>query len=202
MASEEQNYSLLQHDDKAASQESLYAPRKSHSTRFIHLLKSNTSILTLLILSIVTNILLSSLFVIFGLQSIWKKHETPQTSYVDISPYGKMTIEEEPLRVSSDVLTFPIAGLARQPSFKFPYASGYGPTEITNHSLADELWEAIEIDPGIVAIPLDWAEEHNIAETQPFPWDSSKGLYVINAFHNIHCLVSDSLFLFLTQNSR
>ena len=54
---------------------------------------------------------------------------------------------------------------------------------------ADEMWEAIDIDPGIVAVPLDWAEEHNLAETQVFPWDQTKGIYVVNAFHSVHCLV-------------
>ena len=82
------------------------------------------------------------------------------------------------------------AQLARQPSFRFPYSSGYGPTEVENHRLADERWEAIDIDPGIVAVPLGWAEEHNLAESQPFPWDPDKRLYVISAFHTIHCLVS------------
>ena len=86
-------------------------------------------------------------------------------------------------------LTPTAAGLARQPSYKFPYSTGYGPLEATNHTYADEIWEAIDIDPGIVAVPLDWAEEHNLAETQPFPWDQTKGLYVVNAFHSIHCLV-------------
>lgn len=47
------------------------------------------------------------------------------------------------------------AGLVHEPSFKFPYSTGYGPLEATNHTLADELWEAIDIDPGIVAVPLD-----------------------------------------------
>ena len=81
-----------------------------------------------------------------------------------------------------------LAGLVRDPSVHFPYSTGYGP-EITNHSLADERWEAIDINAGIVAISDEWATEHNLPPTQRFPWDSSKGVYTLSAFHTLHCLV-------------
>ena len=80
------------------------------------------------------------------------------------------------------------AGLDYDPSVEFPYSTGYGP-EVTNHSLLDERWEAIDINPGVVAISDDWAAEHNLAPTQRFPWDDSKGVYLLTAFHTLHCLV-------------
>lgn len=74
------------------------------------------------------------------------------------------------------------------PTAPFPYSTGYGPKEATNHSYADELWESIDIDAGVVALPHGWAAQHNLAPSQPFPWDKSKGVYVINSFHTLHCL--------------
>lgn len=80
------------------------------------------------------------------------------------------------------------AGLSPDPSVRFPYSTGYGP-EVTNHSLLDERWEAIDINPGVVALSDEWAVEHNLAPTQRFPWDASKGVYLLTAFHTLHCLV-------------
>lgn len=90
-----------------------------------------------------------------------------------------------------------LAGLSLDKSVAFPYSTGFGP-EVTNHSLLDERWEAIDINPGVVAIPDDWADEHNLAPTQRFPWDTSKGVYLLTAFHTLHCLVSE---LVPTQSS-
>lgn len=80
------------------------------------------------------------------------------------------------------------AELSRDISARFPYLTGYGP-EVTNHSLLNEVWEAIDINHGVVAISDNWANEHNLAPTQRFPWDPSKGVYLLTAFHTLHCLV-------------
>ena len=81
-----------------------------------------------------------------------------------------------------------LVGLSRDPAVRFPWSTGYGP-EITNHSLADERWEALNINSGIVAIPDGWATKNNLPPTQRFPWDTTKGVYTVSAFHTLHCLV-------------
>ena len=48
----------------------------------------------------------------------------------------------------------------------------------------------MDTNPGIVALPNDM----HLGTTDPFPWDTSKGLYVMNSCHSLHCLVLLSLF--------
>lgn len=60
-----------------------------------------------------------------------------------------------------------------------------------NQTLADELWEALgaEIDTGFIAVPDEWSAAKGLLEAQRFPWDTSKGIYLLNGQHNLHCLV-------------
>ena len=61
-----------------------------------------------------------------------------------------------------------------------------------NQSIADEVWESPLLIPetGLVAMSDDWVTSKGLPRAQRFPWDKSKGLYVLNGFHNMHCLVS------------
>lgn len=54
----------------------------------------------------------------------------------------------------------------------------------------DHLWDQIDIDSGIVAVPKIWAKEKGLPEGTTFPWDTDKSLYFVNAYHSLHCLVS------------
>ena len=58
-----------------------------------------------------------------------------------------------------------------------------------NNTLADYLWDALDTDPVTVAISDVWAKQHHLPQSIRFPWDDSKGLYYIKAFHQLHCLV-------------
>ena len=53
----------------------------------------------------------------------------------------------------------------------------------------NEAWEALSYDLGSVAIDYEEAEALRLPRAQPFPWDYSKGLYFLNAYHSLHCLV-------------
>ena len=59
-----------------------------------------------------------------------------------------------------------------------------------NETLSDELWEALDTSPIAVALDDGWVEKHNLPKGTRFPWDHSKGMYFIKAFHQMHCLVS------------
>ncbi|KAI6090600.1 hypothetical protein F4821DRAFT_20904 [Hypoxylon rubiginosum] len=52
----------------------------------------------------------------------------------------------------------------------------------------DHLWDQIDIDSGIVAVPKIWAKEKGLPEGTTFPWDTDKSLYFVNAYHSLHCL--------------
>lgn len=60
-----------------------------------------------------------------------------------------------------------------------------------NETLMDELWENLDVSPIVVALSHEYAEEHGLARSAPFPWDDEKGIYHIKVFHQLHCLVSD-----------
>jgi hypothetical protein len=56
---------------------------------------------------------------------------------------------------------------------------------LSNMTALDELWDGMDVNPGVIALPHD----NSLATTQDFPWDKSKGLYMLNSYHNLHCLV-------------
>ena len=59
----------------------------------------------------------------------------------------------------------------------------------SNTTLSDELWEAIDSSPVVVALSDSYAAEHNLEKSARFPWDDEKGIYHVKAFHHLHCLV-------------
>ncbi|KAI0376694.1 hypothetical protein F5Y04DRAFT_285637 [Hypomontagnella monticulosa] len=62
------------------------------------------------------------------------------------------------------------------------------PYSSDNETLQDELWYNINVDAAVVALPDDWASQHGLRKAQRFPWDQSKGIYILHGFHNLHCL--------------
>ena len=89
--------------------------------------------------------------------------------------------------VSGQLTTYP-AGLEYTMSIPFEWHTGYNGE---NQTLANELWDALgaEIDSGFIAVPDDWSSSKGLSPAQRFPWDTSKGIYLVNANHNLHCLV-------------
>ena len=61
----------------------------------------------------------------------------------------------------------------------------------SSHNLTEvrELWEAISIDDGMVALPDTFVATMGLPKAQRFPWDEKKGLYFLHGYHNLHCLV-------------
>jgi Mycotoxin biosynthesis protein UstYa len=57
-----------------------------------------------------------------------------------------------------------------------------------NDTLQSQLWQSINIDAGVVALSDAWAAQHGLRSAQRFPWDASKGIYLLHGFHNLHCL--------------
>ncbi|KAF5873482.1 uncharacterized protein Bfra_004943 [Botrytis fragariae] len=67
------------------------------------------------------------------------------------------------------------------------------PKAWTSNSGANEtdqefLWDETSYDRGQIALADDYAKEMGLPRAQRFPWDQSKGIYLINAYHNIHCV--------------
>ncbi len=189
---QEEIYRLLQDQTECGSKESLSDCQslKSHQdpdASLVDRLKAQTkgrsTAIPLLILSGVINVLLVALLISYSLDSSLLTQKENRADSVNSSPYGQTVYLQKGAIANS-----PPAGLTLSESVEFPYSTGYGP-EVTNHSLLDDRWEAIDINSGVVAITDEWASEHNLAPTQRFPWDTSKGVYLITAFHTLHCLV-------------
>ncbi|KAL9055319.1 MAG: hypothetical protein Q9162_003626 [Coniocarpon cinnabarinum] len=182
-------YSLLRNETCSGKNETLSGcedfstqgePRYGPGNRLRAVAALKSVLLPLLILSSVANIIQALL-----LTSSWHNfiHHT----------------QPNPGAISSDVSAY--AELRLDPNVHFPYSTGYGP-EVTNHSLLDERWEAIDINAGVVAMSDDWAFEHNLAPTQRFPWDPSKGVYLLTAFHTLHCLKNIHRILYDAHHGR
>ena len=69
---------------------------------------------------------------------------------------------------------------------EIPWMTKYGNTNLTEAAV---IWEDISFDAGMVALDHAWAEAKGIPQAQNFPWDKSKGLFVLNGYHSLHCLV-------------
>ena len=59
-----------------------------------------------------------------------------------------------------------------------------------NHSDSDDLWDAIDPSHGFVAVDREWAAKQQWPVTMYLPSDHSKGVYLLEAYHQLHCLVS------------
>nr|POE85459.1 phenylalanine aminomutase (l-beta-phenylalanine forming) [Quercus suber] len=53
---------------------------------------------------------------------------------------------------------------------------------------SDEHWEAISIDPAVIAVSPEWAASQGLPPSWTFPWDTTKQMYFIKVFHQLHCL--------------
>jgi hypothetical protein len=79
-----------------------------------------------------------------------------------------------------------LAGLQRE----IPIAI-HADTEYTqkNVTAITELWQKLSGDPGVVALPDSFVEEKHLPRAMRFPWDETRGVYLLAGFHNLHCLV-------------
>lgn len=72
-----------------------------------------------------------------------------------------------------------------------PYTwwSRYSSADAEKAPIIDQAWDAIIPAHGIVAVDRQWAAEKQLPASMNLPSDSSKGVYIIDAYHQIHCLV-------------
>lgn len=58
-----------------------------------------------------------------------------------------------------------------------------------NHTESDHLWDAINPAHGIIAVDHQWATENHWPNAMDLPDDPTKGVYLLEAYHHLHCLV-------------
>ena len=58
-----------------------------------------------------------------------------------------------------------------------------------NATLSDTLWQALHPAHGVIAMPKTWAVSKQLPTSMDLPSDSSKSVYILEAYHHLHCLV-------------
>ena len=58
-----------------------------------------------------------------------------------------------------------------------------------DRTTANKAWDSYTIN-GFVALPNSWLEDRHQPLGRPMPGDPEKGIYVVDGFHQLHCLVS------------
>ena len=62
------------------------------------------------------------------------------------------------------------------------YTSIYSSDDPADEEAVNAAWDQIVPAHGIVAVDHVWAAEHNLPDSMSLPSDSSKGVYIIDAF--------------------
>jgi len=57
--------------------------------------------------------------------------------------------------------------------------------------VVDAAWDRSIVN-GFVALPLSWLNDRQWPAARPMPGDPLKGIYVVDGFHQMHCLVCHS----------
>ncbi|KAK2589607.1 hypothetical protein QQS21_012716 [Conoideocrella luteorostrata] len=77
------------------------------------------------------------------------------------------------------------AHISRSRQEPYVYLTEYSST---NETVQDKAWMSIDDDLAVVALSDDYARAHDLRIAQRFPWDQTKGLYILHGIHNLHCL--------------
>ncbi|TVY43228.1 Phenylalanine aminomutase (L-beta-phenylalanine forming) [Lachnellula occidentalis] len=73
-------------------------------------------------------------------------------------------------------------------------------TALNSTEERDRLWNALDVSAGSIAIPDDEARLLGLPPSARLPWDQSVGIYLLGAFHQVHCL--KSIYLYMTAKER
>ena len=70
-----------------------------------------------------------------------------------------------------------------------------------NASHVDALWDAILPSHGFVAMDTSWAIAHQWPESMRLPSDATKSVYLLEAYHQLHCIVGLSRLFQSTESA-
>ena len=90
------------------------------------------------------------------------------------------------LQVLTD--TGPLAGTAERYHAYGHFTNYSSPTGEDTKEI-QSLWDKIEGGHGIVALDKEWAKSLHLAPALSLPSDATKGVYAIDGYHEMHCLV-------------
>ncbi|KAI9172798.1 Phenylalanine aminomutase (L-beta-phenylalanine forming) [Paramyrothecium foliicola] len=96
-----------------------------------------------------------------------------------------LVLRLQPLPSSEPKCGSYFAGLERTVPIKIHHSTEYTSDNLT---AATKLWEELSGDPGVVALEKQFIDETGLPRALPFPWDGNKEVYLLQGFHNLHCL--------------
>lgn len=64
-----------------------------------------------------------------------------------------------------------------------------------NLTAVSELYEGWNGDKGVIALHDDYVEEMGLPRALRYPHNDNYGVYLLQSFHNMHCLVCHSFLL-------
>ena len=70
------------------------------------------------------------------------------------------------------------------------FVSNYSSAGVAGMEQVDQNWNAIIGSHGIVAVDHQWAASKRLPVSESLERDASKGIYTLEAYHSIHCLVN------------
>jgi hypothetical protein len=82
-----------------------------------------------------------------------------------------------------------LAGLHRDINTEILSSSDF---DSMNRTVQDAAWDRVDIEPwnGFVALDEDYTIMQGLPHSQRWPWDLSKGVYILTSSHELHCVVS------------
>ena len=103
--------------------------------------------------------------------------------------YGKMHLARDFSQVADIVRIAIQDSISLETTWnRFWWNTEYSPK---NHNESDELWDAILPSHGFIAMDADWAFKQQWPDSMRLPNDSSKRVYLLEVYHQLHCLVSN-----------
>ena len=161
------SYNRLSWNDSNGDEAWTAAPLKSSKAR----LKDTA----LLVLAVSTSVLLIL---------ILKQSTSLQTSQ---KSYGAVLQEPSYIFHSDSFLV--AAGNGSESWTRYSWWSKYSSANPEDGPAVDHAWDSIVPAHGIVAVDHRWAAEKQLPPSMSLPSDAKKGVYIIDAYHQIHCLV-------------
>ncbi|OTA55903.1 hypothetical protein K449DRAFT_452416 [Hypoxylon sp. EC38] len=86
-----------------------------------------------------------------------------------------------------DELSTQFAGLSRNVPTEILSGSNF---DSMNRTIQDAAWNHVDIEPwnGFVALDENYALSQGLPHSQRWPWDLSKGVYIMTSSHELHCI--------------
>ncbi|KAL8991213.1 MAG: hypothetical protein Q9169_007919 [Polycauliona sp. 2 TL-2023] len=80
------------------------------------------------------------------------------------------------------------AGLKYDTPRPLVHSTEFSATE--DQTRLQQLWDDINFDAGMIYITPEHAKSMELPPAQDFPWDPELKVYLLNGYHNLHCLQS------------